>query len=111
MVFATGIMDVSFMLVTAYVLFYLFASLKRILPWVGCENEWNTIFCSEIYTKCIAISGVIVANGSCVNPDWLKPQELLSYGVEQIPSGAYNFSKYKDPFHGKRVRPSEEYWK
>ncbi|KAJ8039492.1 Sodium- and chloride-dependent glycine transporter 1 [Holothuria leucospilota] len=111
MLLATGIGNISFMLVTAYILFYLFASFRRTLPWIGCNNEWNTVLCSELLSDCISKSSIIAANGSCVNPEYMTSQELLSYGVAVTPSGEYNFSNYVDPFDGKRVRPTEEYWK
>lgn len=111
MLLATGIGNISFMLVTAYILFYLFASFRRTLPWIGCDNEWNTVLCSELFSDCISKSSIIAANGSCVNPDYMTSQELLSYGAAVTPSGEYNFSSYVDPFDGKRVRPTEEYWK
>lgn len=112
MLLATAIGNTSFMLVTAYILHYLFSSMRRTLPWVGCDNEWNTDFCSTRFQDCIVQTGMIVAgNGSCVVIENVPSSDLVVYGIDQDSSGNYDYSQYMDPLAGKRVRPSEEYWK
>ncbi|PIK61900.1 amino acid transporter, partial [Apostichopus japonicus] len=100
----------SSMLITAYSFYYLFASFQKTLPWTGCHNDWNTIYCSELLNECIDQSGIIVGNGSCVLTSSMTSSELVDYGIHQLPSGVYDLSNYTDPLMGQRLRASEEYW-
>ncbi|PIK44819.1 sodium-dependent alanine transporter 1 [Apostichopus japonicus] len=108
---AMTLAKVPYMMITAYCFHYLFASFKKKLPWVGCHNDWNTVYCSELLKECLNHSSLIVANGSCVLPNSITSSELRDYGVQELSLGNYDFSNYTDPFDGQRVRPSEEYWR
>ncbi|CAF1228590.1 unnamed protein product [Adineta steineri] len=43
--------DFYYNVVISWGLYYLFASFKRMLPWSGCNNPWNTKDCSTVNTR------------------------------------------------------------
>lgn len=42
----TGVLNIYYMTLLTYVVYYLFASMTSELPWATCEHEWNTPACS-----------------------------------------------------------------
>lgn len=46
-------LNVYYIIVLAWALFYLFHSFRRILPWSTCDNWWNTGPCRSDYDKVV----------------------------------------------------------
>ncbi|KAJ8022595.1 Sodium- and chloride-dependent glycine transporter 2 [Holothuria leucospilota] len=109
-IIALSLSKMSSTLVTAYSFYYLFASFQKTLPWVGCHQDWNTVYCSELFEECLGSAGIIVNNGSCVPLDILTESQLEEYNVKRISTNNFDLANYTDPYYGQRVRPSEEYW-
>ena len=47
MVAVSGFVSIYYNIIITWVLFYLFKSLTKDLPWRTCGNEWNTDACLE----------------------------------------------------------------
>ncbi|XP_064614464.1 sodium- and chloride-dependent GABA transporter 2-like [Liolophura sinensis] len=37
-----------YIILLAWVLYYLFASFTTVLPWSHCNNDWNTVYCRDV---------------------------------------------------------------
>lgn len=111
MIVTSAVVGISYIVVITYCLRYLIASFTTRLPWVGCDNDWNTKFCSSKFVDCKSDGLVFLANGTCVSPDILTVSERIDYGVVTLPFGNYSVGNITDPLATERVRPSEEYWK
>ena len=51
MVSVSWLIAVYYNVIIAHVMLYLFASIKSIftgIPWISCDNEWNTERCLEV---------------------------------------------------------------
>lgn len=62
-------MNVYYIVILAWAIFYFFMSMRAKLPWSTCDNLWNTITCVNPYLRkeiCFdqKISGQYFANGS-----------------------------------------------
>ena len=44
-VMASALCCIYYIVIIAYIIFYLFASMAKELPWRTCGNEWNTERC------------------------------------------------------------------
>ncbi|PIK47109.1 putative sodium- and chloride-dependent neutral and basic amino acid transporter B(0+) isoform X1 [Apostichopus japonicus] len=110
MIVTSAVVGISYIVVITYCLRYLIASFTTRLPWVGCDNDWNTKFCSSKFVDCKSDGLVFLANGTCVSPDILTVSERIDYGVVTLPFGNYSVGNITDPLATERVRPSEEYW-
>ena len=102
--------SISYNVVIMYCFYYMFASFSRVLPWVGCQNNWNTDLCTDLAKDCMQAGGIIVSNQTCVRLPNLSDDELDIYNVTVTDTG-FNTSDYIDPFRDIRVTPSEEYWR
>ncbi|PIK49656.1 putative sodium- and chloride-dependent neutral and basic amino acid transporter B(0+) isoform X5, partial [Apostichopus japonicus] len=99
-----------------HTIFYFFTSIGAIfrgkLPWVGCDNDYNTLNCSSLFNECISRAGIITDNGTCVSLKYLTEDELSEYNVTgNLDDEKWNLTAYSDPFRAARKSPSEEYWK
>ncbi|XP_071821796.1 sodium- and chloride-dependent neutral and basic amino acid transporter B(0+)-like isoform X2 [Apostichopus japonicus] len=102
--------------IITYTIFYFFTSIGAIfrgkLPWVGCDNDYNTLNCSSLFNECISRAGIITDNGTCVSLKYLTEDELSEYNVTgNLDDEKWNLTAYSDPFRAARKSPSEEYWK
>lgn len=124
MMFVSLYVGIYYNVIITYTIYYLIASLTSKLPWVGCDNSWNTIYCSSRFQECLGVdrkdldslgvvngtSGVVIGNGSCVTVSSLTNSELSGYQITEL-DGQYDLSRYTDPLHSSRIRSSEEFFK
>jgi solute carrier family 6 (neurotransmitter transporter, GABA) member 1 len=64
-------MNVYYIVILAWAIFYFFMSMRAKLPWSTCENAWNTITCVNPYLRkeiCFnqRVPGQFLANGTAV---------------------------------------------
>ena len=97
--------------VIAYTVFYFFASFTSTVPWTGCGHEWNTPFCSSLFSNCLDAEGIITLNNTCQKLSNLTESELKALNVSATADGDYDVSNYTDPFKNQRQSASEEYWR
>ncbi|XP_071821966.1 sodium- and chloride-dependent glycine transporter 2-like isoform X2 [Apostichopus japonicus] len=110
MMVVSATVGVSYNIVITYCIRYLIASFTTKLPWVDCDNDWNTKRCSLRFTDCKDNGTVFLENGTCVDPGILSEEERISRGVVTYSAGNYSLDNLTDPLAAERVRPSEEYW-
>ena len=108
--FTAMIVGIYYNVIIMYTLYYFFASFTSKLPWVGCHNAHNDVYCYDLYADCVDNAGIIATNGSCLRLDDLNATTLSYYNVTSN-LGGYNISLYKDPLDGQRELASEQYWK
>ncbi|XP_071954114.1 sodium- and chloride-dependent neutral and basic amino acid transporter B(0+)-like isoform X2 [Antedon mediterranea] len=109
-----GMMAVSFYVgiyynvIITYTIRYMFASLTKSLPWVGCDHAWNSVFnCAEMVQDCVHGNGTFVTfNNTCAYMSDYSEAELAMYNI----SAGGDKSLYVDPFREERVGASEEFY-
>ncbi len=90
----SSVCSVYFNIIITWTLYYLGSSFAGILPWGGCDNDWNSIWCSE-RGKGTIVNGT-VANGTEV------------YGVVNGTNTSVLISNVTDS--KKWMSPAEEFW-
>ena len=110
MVIVSAWVGIYYNVVITYTLYYMFMSLTTSLPWAGCDHEWNTAFCSDLYKDCIKSGGIITFNNTCVPVGNLTSVEMDMYNIT-VDGNSTDLSSYVDPLKGLRVRPTEEFYK
>ncbi|XP_033636219.1 sodium- and chloride-dependent neutral and basic amino acid transporter B(0+)-like [Asterias rubens] len=110
MVIVSAWVGIYYNVVITYTLYYMFMSLTTSLPWAGCDHEWNTAFCSDLYKDCIKSGGIITFNNTCVPVGNLTSVEMDMYNIT-VNGNSTDLSSYVDPLKGLRVRPTEEFYK
>ncbi|XP_054769988.2 sodium- and chloride-dependent neutral and basic amino acid transporter B(0+)-like [Lytechinus pictus] len=113
MVIASAYVGIYYNVIIMYTIYYMFASFTSDLPWSHCDRDWNTVYCSSIYTDCVEnstySSTIIINNGSCVNISDLTSVEMSEYNIAGS-APDFDITGYTDPLADDRTRPSEEYW-
>ncbi|KAI1721390.1 sodium:neurotransmitter symporter family domain-containing protein [Ditylenchus destructor] len=89
MVVISCILAIYYNMITAYAIFYTVNSLKFIIPWSTCGNDWNTENCSvwnrAAVEACRLLNGQVLANGTCIaSAESINKYENISH---LIPSG------------------------
>jgi len=51
MVVLSAFVGIYYNVIISYTVFYFFASLTSVLPWISCENWWNSDICSNEFLK------------------------------------------------------------
>uniref|UniRef100_UPI00358F8689 sodium- and chloride-dependent GABA transporter 3-like isoform X1 n=2 Tax=Myxine glutinosa TaxID=7769 RepID=UPI00358F8689 len=85
-----GFLNVYYIIILSWAIFYLFSSFNTILPWSTCNNYWNTENCVEFGTANASLlnnSRAISANAtSPVMEFWERRVLKISAGIEDIGS-------------------------
>ena len=107
---------ITYNVVIMYCIYYFFASFTSKLPWIGCDNRWNTDLCSDRLDQCLERDGIITFNNTCLSFANLTNEDLSLYNITFGSFGTndteeYNLVNYTDPFSDQRLTPSEEYWR
>ncbi|XP_033119227.1 sodium- and chloride-dependent neutral and basic amino acid transporter B(0+)-like isoform X3 [Anneissia japonica] len=113
MILVSALVGIYYNVIIMYALYYMFASMRKTLPWTNCDNTWNTDNCYGRYTDCIDLGDSIIndTNG-CVNVSMLTQNQREHYNVTyDSNTGTANVSGYTDPFASQRVLASEEYYR
>lgn len=85
-----------YIILLAWVLYYLFASFTTVLPWSHCNNDWNTGFCRDV---ALSVNGTLL-NGTyslgmnASNPAIAFSGEFLRDNATFVP---YGDSRLTDP--------------
>ncbi|KAK5639685.1 hypothetical protein RI129_012177 [Pyrocoelia pectoralis] len=94
-------MNIYYIVILAWAIFYFFMSLRSDVPWRSCNNEWNTKFCinpynrSSLYcftdytnsTKVCTINNYNVTLNELTDPVkefWERRALMISEGIEHI---------------------------
>ncbi|XP_033111858.1 sodium- and chloride-dependent glycine transporter 1-like [Anneissia japonica] len=57
-----------YILIITWTIYYMYASLAKTLPWIGCDNEWNTEFCTTNFVTPEPIVSVLNTTNSTYQP-------------------------------------------
>ncbi|XP_078340686.1 sodium-dependent proline transporter-like [Crassostrea virginica] len=98
MVAVSALTSLYYNMILAWAYYYFFASFTSNLPWVTCDNSWNTRDCSTKLplTDCTSSVGQKYQNGTCFNGDTFV--------------GLWDAKKFTNATGRKRKLASEEYW-
>lgn len=98
MVAVSALTSLYYNMILAWSYYYFFASFTSDLPWVSCDNSWNTRDCSTMLplTDCADSVGQKYDNGTCLNGDTFV--------------GLWDVKKFTSATGRKRKLASEEYW-
>ncbi|XP_047431070.1 sodium- and chloride-dependent GABA transporter 2-like [Mugil cephalus] len=86
-------LNVYYIVVLAWAIFYLYNSFKSPLPWSTCDNEWNSLLC---HSRASVFA----------NPQLFQPESNWSF-LNNITSLEYDFEPY---FNHSLKSPEEEFW-
>ncbi|XP_058861013.1 sodium- and chloride-dependent GABA transporter 2-like [Acipenser ruthenus] len=82
-----GYIVVSYIIIQAWALFYLFHSFSWELPWASCRNTWNTGTCVEFDKHNITSNGTIPENATSPATEFWERRVLsISGGIEEVGS-------------------------
>ncbi|XP_078602717.1 sodium- and chloride-dependent glycine transporter 1-like isoform X1 [Branchiostoma floridae x Branchiostoma japonicum] len=97
MVAISMMVGIYYNVVIAYTLYYLFASFTATLPWLTCNNPWNTDACIQdrsvlgANTTNSSLTNSSLINGTAVNHTGVRPvsasEEYWRNGVLQLSEG------------------------
>ncbi|XP_033124324.1 sodium- and chloride-dependent glycine transporter 2-like [Anneissia japonica] len=108
MVMVSFLVCIYYNVIITYTIYYLFSSFTKKLPWIGCDNDWNTDFCSELYTDCISSGGIIMDDGKCIATTNLTTAEKSYYNLTAEGNVT---DAYVDPLKADRKLPSFEFYR
>ncbi|XP_043943546.1 sodium- and chloride-dependent GABA transporter 2-like [Protopterus annectens] len=78
-------LNIYYIIVLAWAVFYLFSSFAAELPWASCNHEWNTENCAEFQKKNSSIDWVPSPNAtSSVVEFWEHRALRISSGIEHL---------------------------
>nr|XP_002741096.1 PREDICTED: sodium- and chloride-dependent glycine transporter 1-like [Saccoglossus kowalevskii] len=86
MVTISFLVTIYYNVIIGYAIYYIFASFADVLPWVGCDHEWNTDSCGYPPQP----------NGTVINGTWISQEMVEDMNI------TVNVSL--------RISPAQEYW-
>uniref|UniRef100_A0A2K6NCN0 Transporter n=1 Tax=Rhinopithecus roxellana TaxID=61622 RepID=A0A2K6NCN0_RHIRO len=78
------LLNVYYIIVLAWALFYLFSSFTIDLPWGGCHHEWNTEHCVEFQKTNGSLNGTSENATSPVIEFWERRVLKISDGIQHL---------------------------
>ncbi|XP_045220474.2 sodium- and chloride-dependent GABA transporter 2 isoform X3 [Macaca fascicularis] len=78
------LLNVYYIIVLAWALFYLFSSFTIDLPWGGCHHEWNTEHCVEFQKTNSSLNGTSENATSPVIEFWERRVLKISDGIQHL---------------------------
>ncbi|XP_064605350.1 sodium- and chloride-dependent glycine transporter 1-like [Liolophura sinensis] len=96
MMIISGFVTIYYNMIIAWAQFYLFASFTSQLPWISCENAWNSKLCLHKLPIVDCTKFTSFKNGTCYN----QTQRI----------GLWNDTVFTNITGLKRILPTEEYW-
>ncbi|XP_062613429.1 sodium-dependent proline transporter-like [Saccostrea cucullata] len=96
MVAVSALTSLYYNMILAWSYYYFFASFTSDLPWIKCENNWNTRDCSTKLPLTECTTGQKYTNGTCYDGDTFV--------------GLWDAKKFTNATGRKRKLASEEYW-
>lgn len=105
MVIVSALVCVYYNVIVAWTIYYLFLSLRAVLPWSSCGNVWNTENCfdGKQQVTIAANTNISLANISSLNMDALLAKNFsLVAGIANSSKAIVNISNL--------VSSSEEFW-
>ncbi|XP_026169874.1 sodium- and chloride-dependent GABA transporter 3-like [Mastacembelus armatus] len=89
--FVMSFYSFSYIIVQVWALFYLVFSFRSQLPWISCENTWNTAYCISLQT--LESSSNVTANQTMLTNTtsaaiefWERRLLAMSGGIEELGS-------------------------
>ncbi|XP_071947592.1 sodium- and chloride-dependent neutral and basic amino acid transporter B(0+)-like [Antedon mediterranea] len=113
MVLVSALVGIYYNVIIMYAIYYMFASMRKTLPWTACNEDWNTDYCYGLYTDCIDLGdSIMIDNNTCANVSSMSTSQMEYYNVTYDGStGLADISEYTDPLASKRILASEEYYR
>ncbi|XP_061073712.1 sodium- and chloride-dependent GABA transporter 2-like [Conger conger] len=79
---------ISYMIILAWALFYLYFSFSSELPWASCSNTWNSDHCVDFSNQNLTVNWTQQPNSSssAATEFWERRVLLISGGIEEVGS-------------------------
>ncbi|MEQ2249397.1 hypothetical protein ILYODFUR_028729, partial [Ilyodon furcidens] len=83
--FIMKLYDFSYILVQVWALFYLVFSVRSQLPWVSCDNTWNTVYCLGLQSfNSSNVTAAYTNISSAATEFWERRVLNMSSGIEEL---------------------------
>ncbi|NXR76074.1 S6A12 protein, partial [Pycnonotus jocosus] len=80
-----GYLNVYYVIILSWALFYLFSSFTSVLPWASCNNPWNSDLCVDILNRSSLDNRTLPANAtSSMIEFWEKRVLGLTDGIHTL---------------------------
>ncbi|XP_017581699.1 PREDICTED: sodium- and chloride-dependent betaine transporter isoform X2 [Corvus brachyrhynchos] len=80
-----GYLNVYYIIILSWALFYLFSSFTSVLPWATCNNPWNSDLCVDILNRSSLDNRTLPANAtSSMIEFWEKRVLGLTDGIHKL---------------------------
>ncbi|NXM02986.1 S6A12 protein, partial [Tyrannus savana] len=78
-------LNIYYIVILSWALFYLFSSFNSVLPWASCNNPWNSDLCVDILNRSSLDNGTLPANAtSSMIEFWEKRVLGLTDGIHKL---------------------------
>ncbi|NWY25569.1 S6A12 protein, partial [Pheucticus melanocephalus] len=80
-----GYLNIYYIVILSWALFYLFSSFSSVLPWASCNNPWNSDLCVDILNRSSLDNRTLSANAtSSMIEFWEKRVLGLTDGIHKL---------------------------
>ncbi|XP_060046300.1 sodium- and chloride-dependent betaine transporter isoform X2 [Erinaceus europaeus] len=77
-------LNIYYIIILAWALFYLFSSFTTQLPWTSCDNTWNTEHCMDFLNRSAPAAGTSNNATSAVIEFWERRVLKISAGIQHL---------------------------